>query len=282
MTEVVHVADAARDKEARHVVPLSGGKDSTALAIHMLERHGDLPLEFVFTDTGAELPETYDYFRRFEATFGVEVHRLTILDVMGVREKDGRTPFDFVLNEQYSGFLPNPSARWCTRLLKLVPFEWWIGEDRAYTYLGIRAEERRDGRDGTARAHRSAHALRRTKPVAISSKPNIIPVYPFKDEGMVLEDVSRILEESGLGWPGYYGWRSRSGCYFCFYQQIGEWQGLREEHPDLFEKAKSYEKVEGGRRYSWVDGRSLDQVEAMPRRDHPTGDDLDGCAVCHL
>ena len=154
-----------------------------------------------------------------------------------------------------------------------MPFEWWIGEDRAYTYLGIRAEERRDGRDGTARAHRSAHALRRTKPVAISSKPNIVPVYPFKDEGMVLEDVSRILEGSGLGWPGYYGWRSRSGCYFCFYQQIGEWQGLREEHPGLFEKAKSYEKVEGGRRYSWVDGRSLDQVEAMPRRDRPTGDD---------
>ena len=38
-----------------------------------------------------------------------------------------------------------------------------------------------------------------------------------------------------------YNWRSFSGCYFCFYQQFAEWQGFKEHHPDLIEKAKEYE-----------------------------------------
>ena len=46
--------------------------------------------------------------------------------------------------------------------------------------------------------------------------------------------------ESGLGKPSYYEWRSRSGCYFCFYQRKKEWVGLLENHPDLFEKAIEY------------------------------------------
>ena len=117
----------------------------------------------------------------------------------------------------------------------------------------------------------------------LSDKPTILPVYPFKDDGITLADVKCLLNESGLGLPPYYAWRSRSGCYFCFYQQIGEWQGLKENHPDLFEKAKAYEKVEGGKPYTWVNGRSLEDVERLGRRyEVPAGEDLDGCAMCHL
>ncbi|MFZ1474384.1 MAG: phosphoadenosine phosphosulfate reductase family protein, partial [Anaerolineae bacterium] len=43
----------------RHIVSLSGGKDSTALAIYMRDRIPDV--EYVFCDTGEELPETYEY-----------------------------------------------------------------------------------------------------------------------------------------------------------------------------------------------------------------------------
>lgn len=93
---LTNLSDAVQDRSRRHIIPLSGGKDSTALAVYMLERHGDLPLEFVFTDTGAELPETYSYLRRFEAIFGVEINRLTALDLpeLQVRSKGGRrSPF---------------------------------------------------------------------------------------------------------------------------------------------------------------------------------------------
>ena len=263
--------DAALDQEARHIVPLSGGKDSTALAIWLTQNFPDLPFEYVFSDTGAELPETYDYFERLEHVLGRKVTRITALEMLGVEERFGRSPFDVVLYEHFSGFLPSPRSRWCTRMLKIHPYEKFIGGAKAYSYIGIRADENRTGYTGSA-----------TKPVLISEQPHILPVYPFKDFGIGIGDVQRLLDDTGLGLPEYYEWRSRSGCYFCFYQQIGEWQGLRERHPELYEKAKGYESGRNGRKYTWVDGRSLDDVEKMPRRELKPKSDEDGCAICHL
>lgn len=282
------LCDAVRDSTRRHVVPLSGGKDSTALAVYMIESHADLPLEFVFTDTGAELPETYSYLKRFEAIFGVEVNRLTALDLpeLNVRSKGGRrSPFDVVLNEVYSGFLPNAQARWCTRMLKIKPFEYFVGDDEAYSYIGIRADENREGFRGTSKRLSDVTAgSPRSKAVVISDRSNIRPVYPLKDIGFGLDDVRELLMDSGLGLPPYYEWRSRSGCYFCFFQQIGEWQGLKERHPDLFESAKTYEKpVTNGRRFTWSQTRPLEELEAIAERyPAPVGEPQDGCAICHL
>jgi hypothetical protein len=263
--------DAVRDISARHIVPLSGGKDSTALAIYLSQHYSHLPFEYVFSDTGAELPETYEYFDRLEHILGKQVTRITALDMLGVAEKHDRSPFDVVLYEHFSGFLPSPRSRWCTRMLKIHPYERFIGSDKAYSYIAIRADENRSGYIGTG-----------GKPVLLSEQPNITAVYPFKDEGIVIADVQRLLEDTGLGLPKYYEWRSRSGCYFCFYQQIAEWQGLKERHPELYEKAKKYETGRNGRKYTWVDGRSLGDVEKMPRRALKAKSDEEGCAICHL
>ena len=281
------LADASADLSRRHIVPLSGGKDSTALAIYMIENHGHLPLEFLFTDTGAELPETYAYIKRFEAIFGVEVQRLTALDLpeLRVRSKAGkRSPFDVLLDEVYSGFLPNPQARWCTRMLKIKPFEHFVGDTECYSYIGIRADESRDGFGGAALNHQEEFDVkRRAKPVSLSDKKNIRPVYPLKDAGLGIADVRALLDDSGLGLPDYYEWRSRSGCYFCFYQQIGEWQALRERHPDLFKSAQTYETEKpDGRRFTWTERRALSEIAQMERRDTPVGEPEDGCAICHL
>ena len=278
------LSQAIIDKSRRHIIPLSGGKDSTALAIYMIENHSDLPLEFVFTDTGTELPETYNYLKRFEVVFGVTLNRVTALDLpnLKVRSKDGkRAPFDVILNEVYSGFLPSPQARWCTRHLKIQPFEHFVGDDQAYSYIGIRADESRKGYTGSNKPSQDSKGA---KPVKFSDKSNIIPVYPLKDIGFGISEVKDLLTNSGLGLPPYYSWRSRSGCYFCFYQQIGEWQGLKENHPDLFEAAKKYEKVKAsGKKFTWVRGRSLEDVEALKTR-YPTNqsESEDGCAICHL
>jgi hypothetical protein len=77
----------------------------------------------------------------------------------------------------------------------------------------------------------------------ISTKPNITPVFPFGEDGIRLNDVYRILDESGIGIPKYYEWRSRSGCYFCFFQRKAEWAGLKERHPEQYEQAKAYENI---------------------------------------
>lgn len=269
MTTMQEILVGLPDDTSRHIVSLSGGKDSTALAVYMRQHYPQLPLEYVFCDTGCELPETYEYLERLEALLGIQVVRLNALDLLGIEKKPGRNAFDVWLHEVYGGFLPNPRSRWCTRVLKIRPFEAYVGDSHAYSYIGIRADENRDGYVSK-------------KPPVLSERPNILPVYPFKDDGLGIADIAAILDGSGLGLPDYYRWRSRSGCYFCFYQQIGEWQRLNDEHPDLFEQAKGYERVEGGKRFSWVMGRTLDDIALLEQR-HPLPVNIgEGCAICHL
>lgn len=260
---------AATDASRRHIVPLSGGKDSTAMSIYLSQAYPNMPLEFVFCDTGVELPETYEYLDRLEHVLGRAITRISALDLLQIRGKLSRSAFDVVLFDHFSGYLPSPRTRWCTRMLKIHPYEEYIGSAPAYSYIAIRADENRLGYTGGG------------KPVLLSEQPNIVPVYPFKDDGIGLADVQHLLEDSGLGLPRYYEWRSRSGCYFCFYQQIAEWQGLKERHPDLFERARTYE-THSGRNYTWVDGRSLEDVAKMPRRSLKSKSDDAGCAICHL
>jgi len=218
------------EKKVRHVLGLSGGKDSSALAIYMRERVPEM--EYVFCDTGKELPETYEFLTRMEAYLGKKVMRLS-------SDRD----FDHWLKVK-GNYLPSSRIRWCTRELKLKPFEDYIGSEPVINYVGIRADENREG--------------------YISTKPNIKSVFPFRDDGIDKADVIRILEESGVGVPTYYRWRTRSGCFFCFFQRREEWLGLKREHPDLYEQARAYEKVTSltGERYTWRQGESLDELIA--------------------
>jgi 3'-phosphoadenosine 5'-phosphosulfate sulfotransferase (PAPS reductase)/FAD synthetase len=272
MATLQEALDTINNGVYRHVVNISGGKDSAALAVYMAQEYPQIPAEFVFCDTGVELPETYDYLERLEAILGQEIIRLNALDLLGMKRKPGRNPFDIWLNEYYGGYLPNQSARWCTRVLKIKPFEAYIGSDYAFSYLGIRGDEEREGYLG-----------KDNKPPKISEKNNIIPVYPFKDDDISIADVKRLLEGNGIGIPEYYKWRSRSGCYFCFYQQIGEWQGLMENHPELFDKAKEYEKTESGNKITWNRDWSLEQIKALNNRyELKSQESGNGCAICHL
>lgn len=218
------------EARVRHILSLSGGKDSTALAVYMKDRQ--LEMEYVFCDTGSELPETYEYLGKIENYLGKKIVRL-----------NSGKPFDYWLSV-YSNFLPSPRSRWCTREMKIKPFERYIGDDTVYSYIGIRADE--GEREGY-----------------ITNKKSVIPVYPFKEDGITEQDVMKILKDSGLDLPTYYEWRTRSGCYFCFFQRRAEWVGLLEKHPDLFYRAKSYEKVEekNGKSFTWVQGATLADVE---------------------
>ena len=227
----------ADEKKVRHILSLSGGKDSTALAILMKGRIPDL--EYVFCDTKKELPETYEYLDKLEAFLGKKIIR--IADERG---------FDHWLRVKSGGdknFLPSSRVRWCTEYLKIKPFEKYVGNDEVLLYVGIRADE-----------NRSAY---------VSRKPNIKTVLPFIEEDIDLAGVHKILEESGVGVPAYYSWRTRSGCYFCFFQRRSEWVGLLEHHPDLYELAKQYEKIDpdGEASYTWSQRESLEDLSKPER-----------------
>lgn len=221
----------------RHILGLSGGKDSTALAILM---HKEVPqMEYFFCDTGKELPETYEYLERVKARLGIKIEYLNA-------ERD----FDHWL-EVFNGVLPSPRVRWCTRKLKIEPLEKFVGDDRAISYIGIRADENREG--------------------YVSAQPNIYPVYPFKEKGLVKSDILQILDESGIGLPSYYEWRSRSGCSFCFFQRKYEWVKLAEKHPEEFAQAIAYERDhKDGRTYTWTQGETL--LELIARKDQIIAD----------
>lgn len=225
----------------RHVLGLSGGKDSAALAVYMRQAHPELDIEYFFTDTGKELPEVYEFLGRLEGYLGKPIERL-----------NPRRDFDFWLRE-YNHFLPSPQTRWCTRQLKLIPFEQWIkpmlaAGEKVTSYVAIRADE--DYREGYS-----------------SKQANLSVKLPFRDDGVNKAGVMDILESSGVGYPKYYEWRSRSGCTFCFYQQKIEWVRLKERHPESFEEAKALEKdaLEHGSPFTWSSGESLIELEQPER-----------------
>mgnify|MGYP000128082375 CR=1 FL=1 len=265
------------ERPGRHICNLSGGKDSTALAIFLRDK---IPqLEYVFCDTHKELPETYAYLDRLEAFLQRPIIKL-----------NAQRGFDHWL-DMYGGMLPSARVRWCTRKLKIEPFEAYVGEETVWSYIGIRADEERSG--------------------YVSTKPNIHPVFPFKECGITIAEVEQLLASSGLGLPDYYEWRQRSGCYFCFFMRSSEWVGLKERHPDLFELAKAYETERGGEKFYWRQRESLSElerperiaqikaqhgfrleVERKRRPDRPlielvgaaldAEDDDHGCDICHL
>jgi len=217
-------------KPPRHILSLSGGKDSAALAIFMRDRVAEM--EYVFCDTNKELPETYDYLNQIEAHLGKKIIRIEAI-----------RGFDHWLT-LFQGYLPSVQARWCTTYLKLKPFEAYVGEEPIINYVGLRSDEDRDAR--------------------ISHKPNIQVVYPFKEAGIDYAGVQKILTDSGIGFPPYTNWgRSRSGCYFCFFQKDVEWVRLLETHPHLFALAEDYEdktnNIKGGH-FQWNDSMPLREM----------------------
>jgi len=221
-----------------HIISISGGKDSAALAVYLKKKYPEREFKYIFFDTEEELQDTYDYLNKLESNLGIKVDR-----------KFPEKSFKELLLA-HNDYLPSPMERWCTRKMKLETFLSTMKEYEDYTiynYVGIRADENREG--------------------LIPTEKNIITVMPFKDDGITLDDVKRILHDEGIGLPAYYDvvydpkydieyFRSRSGCYFCFFMRQIEWVWLYEKHPDEYQKAMAFEKSG----YTWIKDMSLAEL----------------------
>lgn len=325
-------------RKVRHVMGISGGKDSAALAIYMMQKYPHLDIEYYTTDTGKELDETYQLIHNLENYLGKKIRLL-----VGASESH-ENPFDHFY-EIFGRYLPSAQQRWCTNKLKLEPFEQYVGDDLVISYVGIRGDENREGYISTKSNIQSIFPFRQniwsvdvmnlafdninidvihrlyneesrgssierildvvqqplSKSFLLEEKVKLLldlntalfnrvifqflkitdkPVahvndFPLLDNTDVLvkDDIFDLLRSSGVGVPAYYEpiefevdgmkgtyARSRSGCFFCFFQQKIEWVWLLEQHPDRFAKAMEYEK-EG---YTWMDERLEDL--AKPER----------------
>jgi 3'-phosphoadenosine 5'-phosphosulfate sulfotransferase (PAPS reductase)/FAD synthetase len=327
-------------KNVRHVMGISGGKDSAALAIYLKKKYPNLDIEYYFCDTGKELQETYDLINKLEAYLGKSVKKLKAAEASSKED-----PFDHYF-ELFGGYLPSPTVRWCTKKLKIEPFEAFVGNDPVISYVGIRGDENREGYISTKPNIQSIFPFRKNiwskdvvnKLLAVSNTELLINEYkniiggdklnrvleliaepstemnldqkvsalldlgirefnevvlaflkttdyplshiidfPLIDNEDVLvrEDIFKLLRENEVGVPKYYEKieykyqdqtgeyaRSRSGCYFCFYQQKIEWIWLYEQHPE-----------NGKESFTWNQNESLiDLIEpnriAQIKRDH--------------
>jgi hypothetical protein len=320
--------------KVRHVLGISGGKDSAALAIYMKSLYPGMDIEFYTCDTGKELDETYQLIKNLESKLGVSIEKLY------AKTADHDNPFDFYHN-LYGGYLPSSNARWCTQKLKIEPFENYIGTTPVISYVGIRGDEEREGYISTKPNVQSIFPFRKniwseevvgrvlsnenskkllelykeflsnnlyqraadiiSTPLSMgysqaqklkglmdlgvkefnhvtfqSLKGSQLPIamvddFPLLDNESILirEDIFQILRESGVGVPAYYEEipyqvndqigtynRSRSGCFFCFFQRKIEWVWLYEQNPAKFFLAMEYEK-DG---YTWMQDERLEEL----------------------
>jgi hypothetical protein len=153
-------------RKVRHVLGISGGKDSAALAIYLKEKYPELEIEYYTIDTGKELEETYQLVRNLEVYLGVKIKKLQAV------ENSSENPFDHFI-KVYGGYLPSSTSRWCTKKLKLDPFEQFVGNDLVISYVGIRGDEDRDG--------------------YISTKSNIQSIFPFRKNIWSEDVISKVL-----------------------------------------------------------------------------------------
>ncbi len=152
--------------------------------------------------------------------------------------------FDFYMSrwstEKDGPLLPGAYWRWCTKHLKIRPFDRYVGRDEANIYIGIRYDESdRDGNYG--------------------DKPNVSYRYPFVEDEIDLDGVMAILESAKIELPSFYKWRSTGGCWCCPFQRKSDWANLAYVHPELFQKAVEEEERSN---FTWRQGTSLKAIQA--------------------
>ena len=230
-------------KKEYHILSLSGGKDSTALAFFMRENMPEIfeRLKLVFFDTECDLSETYEYLNKIEMYLNKKIEYI-------------KPELSFEQLYQIYKFIPSTRYRWCTTGMKINPFRKYMNKlinecnaQKINLYVGIRSDE--------------PTRIENYQKQNIEKDDGILKThYPLAEYGLIKKDVFDILTNNGIGFPKYYEWRSRSGCYFCFFQKKIEWVNLLERHPKLFEKALYFEKI-GGKNFTWCQDMSLEELK---------------------
>lgn len=195
-------------------VSLSGGKDSTAMLLMMIERRERID-EVVFCDTGMEHPEMYDHLDRLEADTGIAITRLRAPEgfehmMLDHVMKKGRRKGD-------RGYgWPRPNARWCTSKLKTEViarhFRKLKETCRVVQCIGIADDERR--------------RVRELEDVR----------YPLVEYGVTEAQALAYCRERGYDWGGLYDLFGRVSCWCCPLQSLDELRTLRRERPELWRK----------------------------------------------
>lgn len=209
----------------RHIIALSGGKDSTALALRLSEVEPENYL-YVITPTGDELPEMFEHWHKLSVLLNAPL----ISSVDFTKQPHLKNSHMIVCSSGSSlrglirkqRMLPNHRARWCTRMLKIEPYKQFLCTVApAVSHVGLRADE--PERIGGLYSEISGITQR----------------YPLREWGWGIKEVLQYLDVRGLDIP------KRTDCARCFFQRIGEWWLLWKDHPDIYQSAIEDEESTG-------------------------------------
>lgn len=234
----------------KHIVALSGGKDSTAMALRLNEVE---PRDYIYvcTPTGNEPDEMFAHWKNLGVLLGKPLVAVMADTLVGLIEKQNA--------------LPNWRQRWCTRMLKIEPYAAWLQKQGECTsYVGLRAdEEEREGGD-------------------YADIPGIVMDFPMRRWGWGIGNVTDYLVQKGICIP------KRTDCALCFFQRLIEWWELWRDHKAEWAEGERLEALTGHTfrspgRDTWpasmVGLRLRFEAGNIP---HETRSDPLKCRVCRL
>ena len=206
-----------------HAVSLSGGKDSTAMLLLMIER--GMPIDMVlYADTGMEFPEMVDHIKKLDAYLykqrGIHITVLKnphsfeyfMFEEPKQRQRSIENRLKLGIPLQGNGW-PGMRVRWCTGQLKTHLISKEVnrlkGELGAINYIGIAADEAWRCKDDC---------------------------YPLVEWGITEAQALQICYDRGYDFGGLYQIYRRASCWCCPFQRIDELRKLRKHHPELWQR----------------------------------------------
>lgn len=216
-------------------ISLSGGKDSTAMAIEWLERHKQDPTtypldEVIYCDTGVEFPAMQKHIDKLENIFVANGIKFTRLK--------NEESFEYLLlekpvkrkNKKFEGKLgydwPTSRTRWCTGKLKQQVVRRYFKElDKTYTVIQL-----------IGLAYDEQYRLERKSNQAENMR------YPLIEWGWTEEDCLKYCYDKEFDWEGLYDIFDRTGCWCCPLQSLDGLRKLRKHFPELWQKLRDWDK----------------------------------------
>jgi len=196
-----------------HLVALSGGKDSTALALELRDRNPEIQYRYYITPTGWELPEMFDWWKEIGERLGSRLIPVMYTSLGECIRKNK--------------MIPNFHARFCTRQIKIEPARKMMAalvkQGEVHHYVGLRADEE-------------------TRLGGIFDDIGITNHHPFREWGWGVSAVWKCLQRHGLA----ERIPERTDCDVCYHQRIGEWWRLWKNHPDRWARGEAMEEEIGG------------------------------------